>query len=114
MPQVIAVLVENGDKFNTAVVPDSVPVPQGMQTIRRIAAGPGTIFSARNYFSWKTSPPPLGGALPSRSSDGRTLELTYNNTYDVKWEYALTVENNVSGPIFIDPEIDNVTPSGAM
>jgi hypothetical protein len=110
MPQVIAVLVENGGKFDTTVVPFTVPVPRGNQTIRWIAAGPGTIFSPRDYFTWKTDPPPLGGAMPSRSNDGRTLELTYSNTYDVKWEYAVTVENTISGPIVIDPEIDNTTP----
>ncbi|HYC92411.1 MAG TPA: hypothetical protein VEO54_24590 [Thermoanaerobaculia bacterium] len=85
-------------------------MPQGTQTIRWIAAGPGTIFPESNYFEWKMDPPPLGGALPSRSSNGQTLELTYNNTLLGTWEYGLTLENSSSGPIIIDPEIDNGTP----
>jgi hypothetical protein len=110
MPQVIAVLVEKGSTFETAVVPFRVPVPKGHQTITWMAAGPGAVFTTTNFFFWKTSPPPLGGALPSRSADGRSLELTYDNTYNVVWEYGLTVQNNTSGPTPIDPEVDNGTP----
>lgn len=110
MPQVIAVLVKNGSQYNTAVVPPTVPVPYDQQTITWSAVGPDARFAASSYFWWKTNPPPLGGALPTRSSDGKTLTLTYsNNGTAANWVYGITIENNDTS-IGIDPEIDNGPP----
>jgi hypothetical protein len=109
-PQVVVVLVKNGPQYNTAVVPYTVPVPDGNnQTITWSAAGPNARFPSSNYFSWKTNPPPLGGTIPTRSSDGSELTLTYNNGFEGKWAYAIAVENSETS-ILIDPEIDNGPP----
>jgi len=108
MPQVIEVLVQNGSQYNTATVPFTVPVPDGNTTITWTAAGPGSRFPSSNYFSWKTSPAPLSGAIPTRVN-ATTLSLSYNNTFVGTWEYAITIENDNTS-ITIDPEIDNGPP----
>lgn len=109
MPQVIVVLVKNGTQYSTAVVPGSVPVPPGNQTITWSAAGPDARFPSSNYFWWKTDPPPLGGTIPTRSSDGQTLTLSYNNEHGGTWVYGVRIENDETS-IGIDPEIDNGPP----
>ena len=110
MPPVVVVLVKNGTEFETQVVPSTVKVEYGTQTVTWTAAGPNTRFASSNYFSWKTNPPPLGGAIPTRSTNGESLTLSYeNNGSSSTWEYGLTIENNeTSKPI--DPEIDNGPP----
>ncbi len=111
MPQVIVVLVKNGNQYSTAVVPGRVPVPPGNQTITWQAAGPDARFPSSNYFQWKTNPPPLSGTIPTRSSDGQTLTLSYNNTFGGEvWVYGVTIENDETS-INIDPEIDNGPPT---
>lgn len=109
MPEVIVVLVKNGSQYSTAVVPWKVTVPDGPQTVTWTAAGPGARFPANDYFTWKTEPPPLGGRLPERSSDGQKLTLAYDNEFVGSWIYGVTIENDET-TIAIDPEIDNGPP----
>jgi hypothetical protein len=109
MPEVIVVLVTNSGNTQSAVLPHKVPVPTGLQTITWQSAGPNSQFPAFNYFWWKTEPAPLGGAIPSRSPDGKTLSVTYSHENQELWEYGVTITN---GPatVEIDPEIDNRPP----
>jgi hypothetical protein len=109
MPNVVVVLVKNGSVYNTAVVPWRVPVPEGNQTITWSVAGPNARFPENNFFWWKTEPPPLGGTIPTRSSDGQTLTLSYNNEHGGVWVYGIRVENDETS-IAIDPEVDNGPP----
>lgn len=109
MPEVIVVLVKNGTQYSTAVVPYKVKVESGSQTITWKAAGPNARFPSSNYFWWKTSPPPLGGTIPTRNSDGQTLTLSYDNEHGGTFVYGLTIENDETS-IEIDPEIDNGPP----
>jgi hypothetical protein len=110
MPEVILVLVKNGDHYSTAVVPFKVAVPYGQQKVTWQAAGPNARFPSSNYFWWKTNPPPLDGQIPTRSADGQTLTLEYGNEGSpAAWVYGVTVENNDTS-IGIDPEVDNGPP----
>lgn len=111
MPQVTVVIVQNGSQINTAVVPFTVPVPSGNQTITWTAAGADAVFPESSFFNWKTSPAPLSGSTPTRSSDGKTLTLSYNNNFsDTVWEYGIRIANSSSN-VHIDPEIDNDPPN---
>jgi hypothetical protein len=108
MSEVIVVLVKNEKQYSTAVVPDKVKVDYGSQTIAWQAAGPNARFASSDYFWWKTSPPPHG--IPTRSKDGKTLTLTYDNKgSEEPWVYGVTIENDDTS-ISIDPEIDNGPP----
>ncbi len=109
MPEVIVVLVKNSKQYCTTVVPYKVNVEYGNQTITWRAAGPNARFPESDYFWWKTDPPPHD--IPTRSEDGTTLTLTYDNEGSEKppWVYGLTIENGDTS-IEIDPEIDNGPP----
>ena len=111
MPQVIVVLVKNGNQYNTAVVPWRVVVSVGPQQITWTASGPNATFPAENYFVWKTDPPPLEGRLPIRAND-KTLTLSYANEGlgDV-WSYGISITDGTT-TINIDPEIENERPPG--
>jgi hypothetical protein len=112
MPEVIVVLVKNGPDYNISVVPFKVAVPYGQQKITWRAAGPGARFSERSYFWWKTNPAPLDGRIPTRSADGQTLTLEYDNVGSKEpWVYGVTVENGDTSS-GIDPEVDNGPPRG--
>ncbi|MEO8380695.1 MAG: hypothetical protein ABI779_13605 [Acidobacteriota bacterium] len=111
MPEVIVVLVKNGDAWVTAVVPGSVSVPPGNQSITWIASGPknARFPEGAGRFWWKTSPPPPVG-LPTRVDEGHKLVLSYDNQFMGIWLYGIQIENDEVGPISIDPEIDNGPP----
>ena len=70
------------------------------------ADGNGTTFPSSDYFAWKTGGT---GTLPTRSSDGKSLSLTYTSNSTNTWTYAITVENN-GVKVVIDPEIHNDPP----
>ena len=112
MPQVVVVLVKNGSQYNSAVVPFRVPVGRGPQVLTWHASGPNTSFPETNYFWWKTVPPPLGGTIPTRSSDGQTLTLSYDNDGPGEvWSYGVAITDGTA-TINIDPEIENERPPG--
>jgi hypothetical protein len=110
MPEVNVILVKKEGKWETDVNPRKVVVPKGNQTITWIATGPNARFpNGAGRFWWKTSPAPSVG-LPTRSSDGKRLQLSYDNKFIGVWVYGIQIENDEVGPINIDPEIDNGPP----
>lgn len=72
-------------------------------------AGVATTFPSSNYFSWKSGGP-SGGTIPTRSSDGKKLTLSYSQTAESTWTYAITLEIAGTVQVTIDPEIHNDPP----
>ncbi|HYH09470.1 MAG TPA: hypothetical protein VEK11_20655 [Thermoanaerobaculia bacterium] len=65
-----------------------------------------TTFPASDFFSWKSGGP---GYIPTRSTDGKTLTLTYDNTAPATWSYMITLANDTAS-VVIDPDIHNDPP----
>ena len=113
MSEAIVVLVPNGGIWQTAVVPPVIFSDRGLTQIIWRTAGPNNpTFPEHHFFRWKTQPAPLGGRLPVRSADGRTLTLDYENAGGSVWVYGVAIQNDIVPPILIDPEIDNGPPGG--
>jgi hypothetical protein len=70
------------------------------------ADGNDTIFPSSNFFSWKSGGP---GSNPTRSSDGKTLTLTYSVSSPSTWSYAISLEN-AGVKVTVDPDIHNDPP----
>ena len=75
--------------------------------------GHGIRFPEEDYFAWKEgadNPPPI----PTRSTDGKRLTLTYDNDENTppQWSYTIAVqdESNTDLIVTIDPDIDNQPP----
>jgi hypothetical protein len=74
--------------------------------------GHGVQFPATNYFAWKPSAIGTPG-LPTRSTDGKTLSITYDNTPSTpNWAYTVAVQDTARTELIvtIDPDIDNDPP----
>ena len=78
---------------------------RGSVTLVWEAQGVGT-FPESDYFAWKSGGP---GSLPQRSSDGKTLTLTYDNTAPSTWSYMITLATG-GCTVAIDPDIHNDPP----
>lgn len=90
----------------TTSCPTKIPVrkAKGTTIVINWNATGERVFPTSGFFSWKPGPNP--GELPTRSSDGKKLTLTYNIESTVTWAYNIMLE----GCGNFDPEIENQIP----
>lgn len=99
-------LQTNPNSLTVTLAPFRRDVPDKTPTIVWEADGNNTAFPSSGFFSWKTGGP---GFLPVRSSDGKTLTLSYTQTTTSDWTYEITVANG-NETVVVDPEIHNDPP----
>lgn len=100
---------KNPNAVTVTVAPFKRDVKDGAPTLIWEADGANTIFPTTDFFAWKTGGT---GTLPVRSSDGKTLTLSYTQTVASLWTYMVTIENG-GCKVIVDPEVDNDPPGGA-
>ena len=97
---------KNPNSVTVNIAPFRRDVPDAAPTLVWEADGNGTTFPSANFFSWKSGGP---GSNPTRSSDGKTLTLTYSNSGPSDWTYKIAIEND-GVRVDVDPEIHNDPP----
>jgi hypothetical protein len=71
-------------------------------------AGHDTHFPEGQFFNWKVGGP---GRIPTRSSDGKTLTLNYEQSTISDWSYEIFLQTG-EFIVNIDPDIHNDPPGG--
>lgn len=94
--------------YEVAVIPPRAFVPLGATALRWDAEQQDTTFPETDFIQWKSGGPPTP---VTRSSDGKTLSVDYDNKSGGFWVYGVTISDS-SVSIIIDPEVDNERPPG--
>ena len=114
-----SVTVANG-VLTATIGPVQVDVPniaaetEG-QTLQWVITGDeATVFNPTDYLVWNAPNSPLTPPTVSRSSDGKTLTASYENTVEgsapVQWAYTVNMLHGTQR-VRIDPEVDNLPPN---
>jgi hypothetical protein len=105
--RVNCLIQKNDNALTLSIAPFLRDVRDRTPTVIWDAAGDGD-FPETEFFNWKVGGP---GSIPTRSANGKTLTLTYNQSDVSDWRYEISLRAG-NCVVVIDPDIHNDPPPG--